>query len=666
MTRALAYVLLFVAVRLAYLIFLNPYYFAQFHYEELYRGLIGFEWMQGRNFPFLSYRPDDYSGAWIFVGFFLSKVFSLIGPTVFALKTWALTCSAITLFFWHQTLTRYCNERVAAFFSLLFIFAPPSLMIYSLTSMGDHAETMMFTSVSVFLMNEILFKSHKTLLLSAFLGLVLGLGIWFNLGVTLTLLALMIFWVVRDSHFFMKKSFWVFLMFLCVGISPAILIYFKLPQVEGIHGKSFSSLFGLNYLFNAFRDYHLFVGYSVLNSLRAPIWGISSFYKWMTVLCYSVLLFVPMFFLFFLPQENKEPKWKFFLICFVSVYLLVFQLSDFKEIRFWMAFMPFLFIGTAMGLDALLLKYSKSLSDIRTLFVGATLLFFIFTNLPLLSAKHAGTVFTAKGYHYSFVDSSVCKEAKKCLENYSFVAEKLSPEDRYAFSTALALQLVTERPVEDVRESVAEHISVLPESFKPYYFYFWGREIMEQSEGLQIAINITSLFGKEARIGVEQGILDVAGSVSPYDLLESSDRVSPEAYGRYWRSVGESIASDWNRPINFRALNREINLVLESYSEKSRPFLLQGIGRFLYHYWSLRPLKPFYDSKQIEIISKSFYDDVFLGVGMAWAERSFLWRIATFSWYWREFAESLQKRNQEKILQGRAFVSGALGAWHQN
>src|SRR5437899_7423336 len=188
------FLLLFVASRLLYLVLIDPARLVVWGGEELYRGTIAQELVTGVKMPFIEYRADNYSGGSLVIGALAAGFFLLFGPTLFALKLAPLLVFTLALVFWYWPNERLAGERVAGYFALLFCFSPPLFTDYSVTAMGFHSESIVFSALTVFLLFRMLSDKTGSPALPVLLGLVAGIGLWFCYTYGLTLLTLLGFW----------------------------------------------------------------------------------------------------------------------------------------------------------------------------------------------------------------------------------------------------------------------------------------------------------------------------------------------------------------------------------------------------------------------------------------------------------------------------------------
>jgi len=238
--------LLFVASRLLYVGLIDPGYLVEQTIDELYVGTIAQELVTGPAIPFLEYRTNNYMLGTLVMGGLASGVFRLVGPTVFALQLSALLVFTLVLVFWYWTIQRVADERVAGYFGFLFCFSPPLLTAYSVLAPGGHGESLLFSALTVLLFFRMLSDEGGTLRDPLLLGLVAGIGLWFDYIYGLTLLALLGVWLWHDTGMLWRTRFACFALGFLVGFAPWIVINVQ-THFAGllIHGKNVWAHFGL-------------------------------------------------------------------------------------------------------------------------------------------------------------------------------------------------------------------------------------------------------------------------------------------------------------------------------------------------------------------------------------------------------------------------------------
>src|SRR5437899_1636074 len=230
--------LLFVASRLLYVALIHPSYLSPQLDDELYVGTIAQELVTGLTLPFSEYSGSSYMLGTLVIGALAAGFFLLFGPTVFALKLASLVVFTLALLFWYWTIQRAAGERVAGYFALLFCFSPPLFTAYSMATLGGHAESILFSALTVFLFFRMLsvgaggasagpppaLEEKPSLAFPALLGLTAGVGLWFAYIYGLTLLAMLGFWFWHDKgRFWRPRMLWFTLGFLA-GFFPWIVI----------------------------------------------------------------------------------------------------------------------------------------------------------------------------------------------------------------------------------------------------------------------------------------------------------------------------------------------------------------------------------------------------------------------------------------------------------
>src|SRR3989449_711479 len=153
--------------------------------------------------------------------------------------------------FWYWTIQRHGGPRVAQYFAVLFCVSPPLFTTYSVTAMGYHSGSIVFSALTVFLIFRMLSEEKPSPAVPALLGLTAGFGLWFDYIYGLTLLAMLGFWYWHDKEILRRpRVLWFALGFL-LGFSPWILMNLQ-TDFAGlvIHGKNIWEHFGLEPLWD--------------------------------------------------------------------------------------------------------------------------------------------------------------------------------------------------------------------------------------------------------------------------------------------------------------------------------------------------------------------------------------------------------------------------------
>ena len=148
--------------------------------EELLRGNIGTQIMQGLQKPLWDYQIDPYSGGSLAVAALAALFFSVLGKTLFALKLVPVICFYLPAGFLMILFLRdFFSARAAVFGALLFIFPAPAMLKMSAAAMGFHSESILFNIGILYAYYGWKTRESGDVYLTAF-GVLSGLGIWFT------------------------------------------------------------------------------------------------------------------------------------------------------------------------------------------------------------------------------------------------------------------------------------------------------------------------------------------------------------------------------------------------------------------------------------------------------------------------------------------------------
>src|SRR2546428_4820370 len=353
------FLLLLVASRLLYLLLIHPSNVTPHLYDELYEGTMAQELVTGLKMPFTEYRTSNYMLGTLVVGALASGFFLLFGPTLLALKLAPLLVFTLALVFWYWTIQQYAGERMARYFAPLFCVSPPLLTAFSVTALGSHGESLLFSALTVFLLFRVLSDKTGSPALPVLLGLVAGIGLWFCYTYGLTLLTLLGFWVWHDKgRLRLPRVLWFALGFL-VGFSPWIVLNVQ-THFAGfvVQGKNVWEHFGLAYLWDGLAHprklapYEFFADIAIDDPRDLP--------RRVVNLLYSLLYLGPILTVGVLHLKRgrfepsgpgpTRPTLVSFAILYLVVLTLAVQFSAFRDPRYNVPAYPFMFFLTAYSL----------------------------------------------------------------------------------------------------------------------------------------------------------------------------------------------------------------------------------------------------------------------------------------------------------------------------
>src|SRR3989454_4349687 len=404
------FLLLFVASRLLYLVLIHPAYLLNYPGEEPYRGTIAQELITGLTMPFIEYRADNYAGGSLVIGPLAAGFSLLFGPTLFVLKLAPLLLFTLALVFWYWTIQQYVGERVAGYFAVLFCVSPPLFTTYSVTAMGFHSESIVFSALTVLLLFRMLSEEKPSPAVPALLGLTAGFGFWFAYIYGLTLLAMLGFWLWHDKGKFWRPPVLWFALGFVVGFAPWIIINVQ-THFAGLVVKRINvwEHFGLAHLWDGLAHPWRLFPVEFLRTIGSDdSWDL---YRRTVNLLYSLLYLGSILTAVVLwlttvrsePTGSRPPRPTLagFAILYLIVFALAVQFSDFREARYHMPAYPCLFVLVAYSLARCQDLVPRVQRQIQAIFAASVVVLSIGAHAPLLSLDRPGFALTAKGYSYA-------------------------------------------------------------------------------------------------------------------------------------------------------------------------------------------------------------------------------------------------------------------------
>lgn len=192
--------------------------------EELLRGNIAIAILENSGGPIDAYRPDFYSGGNLVVGILAAVLFKLFGTTLFSLKLVPLLFffapAAFVLF---KLLNDFFCFRAAVLGAFLFIFPGPALTQMSLTAMGFHSESVLFTLGIFYFYCAWKREEESSSLYLRLFAFLCGLGIWFTPITAVTAAVCLLSDLIDRRFLFRRANFFIFAAAFLLGYLPGIL-----------------------------------------------------------------------------------------------------------------------------------------------------------------------------------------------------------------------------------------------------------------------------------------------------------------------------------------------------------------------------------------------------------------------------------------------------------
>src|SRR5438309_1437586 len=681
------FLLLFVASRLLYLVLIDPHYLLILSFEELYRGTIAQEILTGLSMPLTEYRADNYSGGSLVIGALAAGFFLLFGPTVFALKLAPLLMFTLALAFWYWTIQRAAGERVARYFAFLFCFSPPQqFTAYSVTTMGYHSESIVFSALTVLLLFRMLSEEKSSLAFPALLGLTAGFGLWFTYIYGLTLLATLGFWVWHDKgRFWRPRVLWFALGFF-LGFSPWIFMNLQ-THFDGlvIHGSNVWEHFGLAHLWDGLSHPLRLAPVEFLRTIASDdSWDL---YRRAVNLLYSLLYLGPILTagVLHLKTVRAAPAGasptRPTLVWFVTLYLVVFalavQFSNFKDASYHLPAYPFLFLFVALSLARCQDLAPRVQRQIQTVFLASVIVIGLGTHAPLLSLNWPGFALSAKGYTYtSMPETYVYTHAPGNRGDPGFIAQlverpllssilpKLSSDDQQELSRAIALILAQAVPLNGQAEDFARLERVVPPGYDTHFYYELGatamgrfpKELPKAVAAVEFVRHRSAAAHHLALVGIYRSWpLGAAWDRTPELLVTSPIAVASELQPHYWRALGFLAGRYWfDTERSLSALNTHLRVFVPRLDPSVQRALLQGVGELLFFY--LRN-SPWVTPAELECFPHAYQEGLWEGWGIALGEDELYFPVplkGQESPFWTAWTKGLSARSVVSVQRGKA------------
>jgi hypothetical protein len=600
----------FVLSRIIFLLFVYPNFFWT---EDVYRGALANEIISGKlNRPIFDYQVDNYSGGSLVVGFLAVPFFLFLGPSIFALKLVGVSFFTASLIVWFLFCLGFFNFKTAIFFSLLFIFSPVFFTEMSVTTMGFHSESILFTAVTIFIFYKIFFEKAEKVRLFFALGLTSGLGVWFTYIFSLTLFSLIFTWFCFDKKFFFKKGFWIFSLGFILGFIPWISYNFT-HRFQGlfIQSTELHKFFSMRNLFGVFNFKDSFV-YFILKSLQLRNFGIFKIRLFLVI--YSLVLFIS--FLSTIKRIRKKPliSKELFFIVYCVVFGIAFQSAIMHELRYITPLYPFIFIIIALFLSRLFESVNKLKKAGSITIASFLVLVNTGSNINAVFTKYAGFSLKAKGcsyYELGIREVSKFSDCSSSISQYFSLSGKVNPVylDDYnrGFFDEIGFKLREKVNIQDISllvnfaKNVDERYRRYPymaisgaifETFKkgeinktkelisqiePRYRYYAYMELTDNMIFNYVnKSNMIELMGEEFLPFFYQGLGEWAGMKFNKVLNSVDKRYLPF----FFEGVGENIAYLF---LNFE--NKiDIKRLIASIDKRYHPFVCKGIGQCMASY----------------------------------------------------------------------------------
>jgi len=680
------FLLLFVASRLLYVVLIHPGYVPPQLGDELYVGTIAQELVTGLTLPFPEYRTNNFALGTLVIGALAAGFFLLFGPTLFALKLAALLVSTLALAFWYSTLQRAAGERVACYFALLFCFSPPLLTAYSVAALGDHAQSILFSALTVLLLFRMLSQEKPSPAVPALLGLTAGVGLWFAYIYGLTLLATLGFWLWHDKGKFWRPPVLWFALGFVVGFAPWIIINVQ-THFAGLVVKRINvwEHFGLAHLWDGLAHPWRLFPVEFLRTIGSDdSWDL---YRRTVNLLYSLLylgsiLTAGVLWLRTVRSEPTGPRpprptLAGFAILYLFVFALAVQFSDFRSAHYYVPAYPFLFLFVAHSIARCQDLVPRVQRQIQTIFVASVVVLGLGTHVPLLSLDRPGATLSAKGYAYAllpgiYLDNhvpvgSVDREFDLALGQRPFLSDilpKLSSDDQRELYRGIVWLLARAVPLNAQAEDFSRIERVVPPGFNRHFYYELGatamgrhpNELLKAVAAVEFVRHRSPTAYHVAMVGIYRSWPELASlDAGPEAFATAPVHVAPELLPHYWRAVGHLRGRYWyDADRSLSLLNGRVQAFLPRLDPPVQRYFLQGVGQALFTFLITSHWVP---PAELERFPPAYQEGLLEGWGMALGEDE---HFSLFPWkghdspFWMAGTKGFSARSLASIQRGKA------------
>ena len=208
-------------------------------------GMLTKEIVEGLRMPWLDYITERASPGRPLYGFLFIPFQGLMAGSILSVKVFSIVWNMIILLLWYRLLRKYFGERVAFYFGLFFIFAPSILVNENLCLWHSHlAQSGILLVIALMLFYKIFYEGSSKSLYYCLLGLIGGIGLWFDPVFLFSLPVILLFLCIKDRCFLRTRGFLLFILFLLVGILPW-LFYFTTYHLSGFYVDKIPGFFNL-------------------------------------------------------------------------------------------------------------------------------------------------------------------------------------------------------------------------------------------------------------------------------------------------------------------------------------------------------------------------------------------------------------------------------------
>lgn len=561
---------------------------------------------------------DRYRWGGAVTGILAVPFFFLFGDALVVLRSVIMLLSLGSLVVLYLLAYTFFNKRTAIVASLLFILSPPNYTRMSFISLGSYSELNFLALLTLFIFFKIFFtwKADRNIsenppanYLYAVFGFLCGFGLLFDYFFLLTIASCLLFWFIFDSRFFLRRSFYVFLIFSLIGFSPWFWynVAYKWNGVFFIHGRSVWQWFTGNSLWKFmtqfknlllidipkyfdFKDFFFIKGASLSYIYYFAFVTGFLYLSWLNRRSLGKLVVGLIPFARFRPALG-DVSVDTFLIVSSMIFFLVYSLCGFpifpafpireasifpkKEI---FLLTPFIFIIIARFLDIIKEKAHKYGSFASYLYLSVILAIGLVANVCLIDVSAFKISLIPKGYNYARLGKQIdsnCLFRDDMGQCFSCI-EKVDKKNRHFVYDGW--EWATRRGLPDVQTYAEKVLRRLDKEYWPFAYERLG-EVLEKFYWFdgriarQLADNLQKDYLPYVYRGLGRGLVRKTG-VDHFEQYLSLRTKIDEAYRPYfYEGMGmefdEALINNTEKVLQF----------LKSVDKVDREYIFKGFGR---------------------------------------------------------------------------------------
>ncbi len=577
---------------MVFLFFVHPIYLTP-STEEMQRGSIALTFLNTLDLKTLwQYRPDNYAGGYYLNTLLTALFFKWFPINGFVLKLPPVLYALGAFLIWFHILRKWISDRAAFFFGILSCFPMFYILSFDVNNLGDHAETRLFSALSVYLYLKAR-EGKRVFFYAASLSFVSGFGTWFAYIFSITPAAIMLHWIFEKQRLNLRLLISCVLAFLA-GFSPWI-VSNLLTGGAGFYVDQFSfvNLFNIKYLYP-----HIFMD-PFKNLIKKTYASMDyydrslqiQFFVFMVRYGLSALLLIVAGKYWYSKTKMIFPASPIVKIIalYTALLILAIEMCEMGGVRFWVPLRPFFIAGIAIVLDWV---YRSLKGKPRGWLCFGSLTLLVSTGMisavSRMNFSLKGSLFQRRGHSAFEVisDSQALFSTKPYKKNFHL------QDIRYGSEYFLNMDLAGFQDFQTMKEYL---IGASPTAVRSFC-YFGGRWLSKNQRTVEEFpewVQYLKSLEPRAEELIQKGILHEKSIeyLDPSETIESvlaETRTHTDIPKQAWRYAGRKAAQIWlKEEFSLKHVSERFMEYQKSFSAEEQYRFAEGIGSHLLHRYSL-------------------------------------------------------------------------------